>query len=153
MSKPYHYTECGLQDVYLLNGFTIEHDEEYGDLLHIEGIDQLHATLARRLIDSPRPLTGGEFRYMRTFLDLSQRRLGELLGQGEQNIGNWERKPTKEISNVSADRLLRALVSEKLNEKSKLGRVIERLADMDSKEAGRLEFSRDETSHKWKAVA
>ena len=153
MPKTYHYTECGLDDVYLVNGFTIEHDDEYGDLLYIEDIDQLHKVLASRLLDCPRTLTGSEFRYLRVFLDLSQKRLGELLGQKEQNIGNWERSLQKAISNPSADRLLRAVVAEKLEENSKVGQLIEKIAEMDAHEATKLKFARDEENHQWKAVA
>ena len=153
MAKIYHYTECGLDDVYLLNGFTIEHDDEYGELVFIEDVDRLHKTLARRLIDSARTLNGAEFRYLRVFLDLSQKRLGEFLRQKEQNIGNWERNRQKPVANETADLLLRAFAAERLNGHSKVGTLIEKLADADAHNAGQLRFERDPQSQAWKAVA
>lgn len=52
----YHYTESGLQNVYLVNGFTVEtfDGEEYTS---IDDMNGLHKTIAAAIIDSPTPLT------------------------------------------------------------------------------------------------
>lgn len=45
----YHFKECGLNNIYLTNGFTIEFDEHYGNLLHIQKLHHLHAAIDREM--------------------------------------------------------------------------------------------------------
>jgi hypothetical protein len=55
----YHYTESGLSNIYLVNGFTVESidGEEYTSISDMNG---LHSAIARAIIDSPKPLTHQE---------------------------------------------------------------------------------------------
>ncbi|GHG72098.1 hypothetical protein GCM10010919_24080 [Alishewanella longhuensis] len=52
----YHYTESGLSNVYLKNGFTVEEidGEEYTS---IDDMNGLHRTIAQAVVDSRKPLT------------------------------------------------------------------------------------------------
>jgi len=75
----YHYVQCGLDNVWLENGFqTI--DTPYGKQVKIDQADQLDAAIAEYLTRKPEPLTGAELRFLRLQLDLSQKRLGERAG-------------------------------------------------------------------------
>ncbi|HAM4230431.1 TPA: transcriptional regulator, partial [Escherichia coli] len=46
----YHYEECGLSNIWLRNGFTIENDEDYGELVSIESVHELHNAIGLFLI-------------------------------------------------------------------------------------------------------
>ncbi len=49
--SPYHYTESGLENIYLKNGFVISNDPVYGDGVSIVGMKSLHKVIADSLID------------------------------------------------------------------------------------------------------
>jgi putative transcriptional regulator len=64
----YHYTESGLDNVWLLDG--VEHHETpYGPATSIRDIDELHRAIGISITKSER-MTGAEFRFLRTELDL-----------------------------------------------------------------------------------
>ena len=67
--KPLHYTASGLDDVYLLNGFKVENDPDYGRLLTIEHEDDLHRAIGLRIIHKKEPIKGPEFRFLRKLMD------------------------------------------------------------------------------------
>ena len=46
----YHYTECGLNNIYLLNGFTINQLENGDKEVFIHDIHGLHKTIGMALI-------------------------------------------------------------------------------------------------------
>lgn len=85
----YHYVECGLPNVWLLNGFEIS-ETPYGEGVAIRDVDGLHRCIASVLCDKPDPLTGAEFRFLRREMDFSQTMLGELLGRTARQIRNIE---------------------------------------------------------------
>jgi hypothetical protein len=58
MKNRYHYTESGLANVWLVNGFT-RRKTKYGDGVSIRNVDELHRALAQALAIKPR-LTGNE---------------------------------------------------------------------------------------------
>lgn len=88
--KPYHYTGCGLDNVWLFNGFK-RLETSYGGGVAIENIEGLHATLARAIVAKEGPLTGKELRFLRHELGLTQDELAKRLNSEEQNIGRYER--------------------------------------------------------------
>lgn len=58
-NTPYHYTECGLKNVYLLNGFnTIETPQ--GKAVSIHDIFGLHRAIGILIITTQKDLTGDE---------------------------------------------------------------------------------------------
>jgi DNA-binding transcriptional regulator YiaG len=89
VSAPFHYTLCGLRDVYLLSGFRLE-DTPYGPTVAIEDVDALHRSVALDLIEKRRRLTGRELRFLRSLLDLSQAALARLLETSRLTIVRWE---------------------------------------------------------------
>lgn len=126
----FHYRGAGLDNICLKNGYR---EVEYGDetAVSVENVEGLHKAIAARLIHKPAKLTGQEFRFLRIEMDLSQHRLGELIGAGEQSIRQWEHDRTSSV-NGSAERLIRVLAGERLlNEGGKIARQLEELADLD----------------------
>lgn len=129
---PYHYTESGLDNVVLVNGYTVEEHPEYGELVSIDNVRGLHEAISEQIVNLTRALNGAEFRYLRLELDLSQRSLAAVLGTNEQSIAKWEKARDKAVANKAAERLLRIMYIEHCSKDSKVGMLIRRLAELDS---------------------
>ena len=131
----YHYTESGLRNVWLENGVT-QRKTAHGMATAIQDVEGLHRAIGRALTQKAH-LTGAEFRFLRKELDLSQRRVADLIGSSEQTVALWERhgKIPK-----TADRMLRAIYLETIEGNVKLKELIERTADLDRKEDERMTF-------------
>ena len=129
MKKGYHYTESGLANVWLANGYTIR-KTKYGEGVSIQDSDGLHRALARALSNKPR-LSGTEVRFLRKEMGLSQRGLGELLGVTDQAVALWERKGRLP---KTADRLLRLIYVEHDRGNAPIRTTIQRINDMDAQD-------------------
>jgi len=105
MNKLYHYTMCGLDNVWLENGYT-EHKTPYGRGVSIVDADGLHNLLARSLVNKPGRLTGKEFRFIRTLLAMSQAGMAKAQGVAEQSVSLWERHGKVPKANDMLARLL-----------------------------------------------
>lgn len=138
----YHYTECGLPNVWLANGYRA-HATPYGDAVIVENVDGLHRAIARLLVAKPR-LTGAEFRFLRKELDLSQAKLAGYFGYDAQSVALWEKQGRVP---KWADRFLRALYREKIEGNARIAEILERLADADPPAAERRVF--EETAKGW----
>lgn len=88
--KPYHYTECGLDEVYLVGGYE-EHETPYGKGVSVKNVDGLHRAIADWLVCEKKALSGSEIRFLRKQLDLSQSELADLLGTTSQTVARWEK--------------------------------------------------------------
>ena len=64
----YHYRECGLPNVYLVNGYR-EIKTPEGSGIAIEDVEGLHMAIARDIVDTKPILSGPEVRFIRKFLD------------------------------------------------------------------------------------
>lgn len=107
---PYHYTECGLDDVYLLGGYAMVHDSDYGELVSVQDALGLHRAIGLHLVEDRKALSGKEVRFLRKEMDLTQAELGKLLGVTDQSVARWEKDQTPR--HASADYLLRVLFAE-----------------------------------------
>ena len=105
MNDLYHYTDCGLDYVYLANGYTVHHTP-HGDGVSITDARALHARIALDLIAQPRPLQGQDVRYLRGMMRLSQEGLAKVLRQQRGSVARWEAEPTKDLPGA-ADSALR----------------------------------------------
>ena len=103
---PHHYTQCGLGNVYLRNGFEVV-STKYGEAIRIHDMDGLHGAIGMYLIREKKQLDGMEIRFLRHEMDLSQNMLGKLLDKSAQSIARWEKGQTR--MDGPADRLLRLL--------------------------------------------
>ena len=127
----YHYIECGLPNIYLKNGYTIEiiDNEEY---FSIDDIHGLHEEIGCLLATKKQLLTGSEFKYFRIQFNQSRRVLGELLGVDQQTIARWEKNETAIPKMI--DVAMRQLFLESINKDSNLNFLLEQLAEADALE-------------------
>ncbi|ETX11347.1 transcriptional regulator [Marinomonas ushuaiensis DSM 15871] len=141
----YHYIECGLQNVYLKNGFTVERidNEEYTS---IDDMNNLHSAIAQVIADSRTALRPAEFKFLRVELNLSQKMLSHRFGVSEQTIARYE-KGKSEIPRTT-DAALRSLYMEKLEKNSSVGFFLDLLSDTEAKQAAR-EILLEETGNHW----
>lgn len=102
----YHYTSCGLDNVFLRNGFTRK-ETPYGAAVSIEDIEGLHLAIASDLLRQKTPLTGAQFRFLRKEQDLTQAEIGAILGVTEQTIACWEKQRDTHVQRM-ADIAMRA---------------------------------------------
>lgn len=88
--EPRLYRSCGLDDIYLLNGYTVEeHDgEEY---VSVTRMDELHQAIGRHLVMCRKGLAPKEIRFLRNTMGLTQAQLAELLGNNAQSVARWEK--------------------------------------------------------------
>jgi putative transcriptional regulator len=99
---PYRYTECGLDDVYLLSGYEVD-----GEFVMVKDADELHKAIGCFLVTEKKLLSGKELRFLRKEMDLTQGELSKLLQISDQSVARWE-KDKYEIP-PPADFLMRLL--------------------------------------------
>ncbi len=54
----YHYRECGLESIHLLNGFEVK-ETDYGKVVAIHNLDGLHRAIGTHLVREKKNLSGG----------------------------------------------------------------------------------------------
>ena len=101
----YHYTESGLANVWLKNGYARK-NTPYGEGVSIQDVEGLHKLIGALIAKRPK-ITGKELRFLRKEMEMSQSALAGLLGTSEQNISLWERRGN--IPKVS-DRLIKLIL-------------------------------------------
>jgi DNA-binding transcriptional regulator YiaG len=129
MGHGYHYSESGLDYVWLEDGYHIV-ETSRGKGITIEDIDGLHGAIGRYIIDRKGQMTGDEVRFLRHELDWSQIVLGEYLGVTDQTVARWE----KGLVNIPApeQKLLAGIYRESLTGSADLRASIERIAKLDA---------------------
>jgi DNA-binding transcriptional regulator YiaG len=128
IKEPLHYTACGLDDIYLISGYEIEHTP-YGDGISIKNLDQLHMAIGESLVKNKKALSAKELRYLRKHMDLTQAELGKLMGLSSQQVARWE-KGESEISG-SAELLIRIFFIEHMGRTINLQSLATSLAEID----------------------
>lgn len=154
-TKQYHYTECGLDNIYLVNGFEITGTGDNAEIF-IHDINGLHKVIGTLLIEKPGLLSGKEIKFIRTSLDFSQTTLGQLLGGYDyQSILRWE-KGNGEVP-AAADRLLKMLFFDFLypEQNPRIRELITNIAEAEAKkdEDNYIKIQLEERSHEWQRVA
>ncbi len=127
----YHYTGCGLSNVWLRNGYKVKRTP-YGKRVSIDNLDGLHKVIATAVVNKKAPLSGEEIRFLRVEMDLSQRSLGGLLGKKDQTVALWERG--KQDVPESVDYLMRHIYKQHINERSIYVEEVERLKALDQQD-------------------
>lgn len=113
----HHYTESGLDNVYLMgvDVYTCPScDEEY---VHISNPVQLHVILAIGLALKDGALKGSEIRFMRKEVGMNGKSFAEFIGVSPVTLSRWENGET-EHSN-SHDRLIRLAFMKMMSERMK----------------------------------
>ena len=124
--QQYHYTESGLDNVWLASGFRFVPSPR-GRSLIIDDIEGLHAAIGRSVVEEEKQLTGPEIRFLRNELLLSQNALSRLLGVSEQTVARWEKKQAP--IPTAADATLRQLYLEHVGAAGKISEMLRRIAD------------------------
>lgn len=142
----YHYTDSGLRNIWLASGFEVV-ETEYGTGVAIHDVEGLHRAIGETLARKAW-LTGAEVRFLRKEMDMSQRALGQLLGNTDQAVAKWEKfgKVPK-----TADRMIRLIYLEHIGGNVPIRQTIERINDTDRQERDRL--TAEESENGWRIAA
>ena len=144
----YHYTSCGLHNIWLANGYNTR-NTPYGKAVSIDNLTGLHQLIGMELVEYKPRLSGGEFRFLRKELDFSQARLASILGSTSQSIAGWEKSGCVP---KWADRFIRALYRECANGNAHIIELVEKLNDADRKHIGR-KWTFEDTDTGWRTKA
>ena len=120
----YHYTDGGLRNVWLANGYEIT-QTPYGECVSFNNLDGLTRSICMALTRKASPLTGAEFRYIRSAgMLVSQPALGKLMGIDGQSVARWEK--TSKVP-LWADKLARLLYAAQVNGDEPIAKAVERI--------------------------
>lgn len=149
-SSTYHYTECGLKNIYLINGYKFISTER-GKSISIKDIDGLHKAIGLFLVSNKKDLSADEVAFLRHEMLMSQSTLAKLLGMSEQAVRRWE-KGSVSIPKPS-ESLLRLLYREHVhNRDGKIAQVLKKIADLEESLNDKKILFR-ETFKGWKSAA
>jgi len=92
--RAYHYVQCGLDNVYLRNGYETEvvDGEEY---VSVKDVEKLWKAIGISLAADQRDLSPKELRFLRRHMGLSQEELAKKLQVDVQTVARWEKQQTK----------------------------------------------------------
>jgi DNA-binding transcriptional regulator YiaG len=145
----YHYVESGLDNVWLRNGY-IEEETAYGPTVAFKDIAGLHRSISLAIVEQAGKLRGGEIRFLRRQMEMSQVSLAELIGVTSQSVALWEKG--KALITSPSDKLLRLIIKAHYSGQVTVRRAIDALNQRDQDDhAHRLVFQ--ESGRKWKAVS
>ena len=120
----YHYTDGGLRNVWLANGYEIK-KTPYGEGVTFHNLDGLTESICIALTKKAGLLTGAEFRYIRSAgMLLSQPSLGKLMGINGQSVARWEK--TSKVPRW-ADKLVRLLYTAQAEGNEPIAKAVERI--------------------------
>ncbi len=109
--NPYHYTECGLDNI-IIEAELIAIDDQGEEIVTIPALGHLHNTIAQGIIGQNCALSGAEIRFLRTEMGMTQAELAQLLHRDTQSVGRWERGEAE--LDPAQDIIIRQLAAEKL---------------------------------------
>lgn len=89
-AEPYKYHACGLDGIYLLNGYHFD-EHEGGRTVSFTDIEGLHRAISRHLVLHRKALAPKEIKFIRKTMDLTQAELAERLGNTSQSVARWEK--------------------------------------------------------------
>lgn len=151
---PVLYRACGLDGIYLHNGYKIdEHDgEQHMAVTNMEG---LHQAIGRHLVIHRKGLAPKEIRFLRNTMNLTQAELAERLGNNAQSVARWEKGECEMPG--TAEKLLRAVYLASLMDDNELSVLREflnsRLDELDRFDELVEQDARFEWDDEWKEAA
>jgi DNA-binding transcriptional regulator YiaG len=90
MMTNYHFTESGLDWVYLSKDMVVQHDTPYGPAVSIPQLDAILDAIGHKIISRQDPICGQEVKFLRTRLSLSQEEFGIIARASRVTIARWE---------------------------------------------------------------
>tara|TARA_B100000508_G_scaffold137987_1_gene133363 strand:+ start:593 stop:1039 length:447 start_codon:yes stop_codon:yes gene_type:complete len=147
--ETYHYKECGLDNIYLING-VVEIETEEGKIVSFPKAKELHRQIGLDIVKSQSKLSGKEIRFLRVQMELAQKRLGHMIAVEGQTVARWEKEECPITG--PAERLLRAIYRSYIHEQKDILEMCEHFAELDEMEsASRREFAM--TDNEWHVAA
>jgi len=144
LNQVYHYTECGLKNIWL-NGVYLDAD---GDPV-IPNLNHLHQEIAKELALQKKRLSGNEIRFLRTHIGLSAADFAKkILKVAPETVSRWEHD--KQVMDSSTELLLRMLTLKKVHFTDY---ELDDLADFDGHKKIRLEARFSAKSNRWNLAA
>lgn len=148
--KKIPYTSCGLDNIYLLNGYTkLYFDGEEATSIH--DLDGLHGAIGSAICGLRRPLTGSEFRFLRLELDMSQKAVGALFKKGDQAVAKWEKGETDLPRSI--DVLVRNIYMEHIGDNPKVSEMIEQINNLDRRMQEQELCFQEDSVEGWRSAA
>ncbi len=111
MEKEYRYTASGLENVILV-GLAECVDDEGETCVTIPHINQLHKAIATGIVMRNGGMSGGELRFLRTMMGMTQAELAKAVNRDAQTVGRWERQEFENDPNAEA--LIRLIAMDRL---------------------------------------
>ena len=142
----YQYRECGLDNVWLKGGFE-RVSSPYGDAVFIKDSQSLHECIALCLTSKPARLTGAEFRFLRTHLDLSQMMMGQLCGVSDRSVRGWE--SSDEPIGGAEDTIIRVIYRERRDPKTTYEGFAKALRELQAADKAFFEMKLEATANGW----
>lgn len=150
-AEPILYKGCGLDGIYLCNGYEIE--ELDGErFLYIKDREALHKVIALNIAEHRKVLSPKEIRFIRIAMDETQGSLGKALGVSSQTVARWEKGQTEVPG--PADRMIRVLMMVNMLPDEELAKLLKELShvldELDESNVVPLQFKHD---IEWKEAA
>ena len=124
--SPYHYTECGLSNIWLVSGYEEEDGECY---VSVRDADALHQQISMSLIRQKTDLRGEQVRFLRKEMNLTQSELAALVNVSAQTVARWEKNQTDVPGPVNV--LLRLIALNHFDGKVNVMQVAKELQKLD----------------------
>ena len=146
----YHYTQCGLDYVFLSGGVEFV-DGPRGKQMIIRDVEGLHKAIGRFLVNERHTLSGKELRFLRQEMLMSQATLAKLLEVSEQTVHRWE--SGKSDTPKPAEALIRLLYSEQFgNNSEKIKTALKRIAALED-EIDKKRLTLTDRNGGWEQIA
>jgi putative transcriptional regulator len=136
---PFHYTACGLDDVYLTNGYEIE-KTSHGTGVSIRKVDEVLRAIGIFLVANKKQLSGKEIRFLRHQMDYTQSELARMLGVSSQQVARYEKDKNGSSISGASDRILRLLYREHVHDRVPIKDTLEGVDQMDDRVHRRMMF-------------
>lgn len=118
--KPYHYTESGLDNVYLYGIIQYKCTQCDEEAPEIPNLEKLHLLIAKALVCKQESLSSKEILFLRKELGLKSKEMANLLSVTPQEYSKWEND--RDIISPVYDRYLRSIYV--LSADSQTGKVL-----------------------------
>jgi len=147
---PYHYTECGLDDIYLVSGYDADLTDD-GEFVRVKNGDGLLTAIGLYLVTEKKQFSGRELRYLRRAMEYTQAVLGTLLRVTDQTVARWEKEEVEMAG--PADFLVRLLYLEHLGLDRKVRDLTAELRERDESSSSMQVFKATGTGWKRQMAA